>query len=138
MADNYEYEETLASRGVPIVGNDGSANEEEDQEDETEVDISADDIRQARIVVTARADVVPDNTNPSRTRPTFSMEAPVARNTLGLAKDPRPSEPRPLDRYDPFAMEIDQPAGSSDPGNAAGIVAADLLRALGLQITSTF
>ena len=121
MADNYEYEETLAYRGVPIVGNDGSASEEEDQEEETEVAISADDIRQARTVVTARADALPDITNPPRTRLTFSLEAPVARNTSGLAEDPRPSEPRPLDRYEQVAMETGQPAGSSDPGNAACI-----------------
>jgi hypothetical protein len=64
----------------------------------------------------------------------LSLEAPLARNILRLAEDPRPSEPRPLyHRYEQFAIETDQPAGISDPGNATGIDAADLLRvSLGL------
>ena len=100
MADMNENEEILASGGVPTLGVDGSANEEEDQEEDPEDITSSDNIRQARTVVTARDDDIPDNTNPSHTRMTFSLETPVARNTLGLAEDPRPSEPRPLDRYE--------------------------------------
>ena len=33
MSDMNQFEETLASGGVPIPGVDGSANEEEDQEE---------------------------------------------------------------------------------------------------------
>jgi hypothetical protein len=81
------------------------------------------------VVTTCDADL-PDNTNLPRTRLTFSIEAPVARNDLGLEEDPRP---RPLDRYEQFAIETNQPAGSSDLGNAAGIAATNLLReSLGL------
>ena len=110
-----------------------SVNEEDDQEEDPEDITSVDNIRQTRDVVTARADALPDNSNLPRTRLAFSVEAPVARNTLGLAEDPRPGELGPLDRYEQFAVEIDQPAGNSDLGNAACIAAADLRReSLGL------
>ena len=97
-------EEILASGGFPTLGVDGSANEEEDQEEDPEDIIGNDNIRQVRTVVTARADVLPDNNNLPRTRLTFSVEATAARNTLGLAEDPRPSELGPLDRYEQFAI----------------------------------
>jgi hypothetical protein len=133
MSDMNEHEETLASGEVPIPGAEGSANEEDGQEKDADDITNADNIRQAHAVVTARVDAPPDNTNLPRTRLTFIVEAPVARNSLGPTEDPRPSELRPLDRYEQFAMETDQPAGSSDLGNAASIDAADLLReSLGL------
>jgi hypothetical protein len=130
MSDMNEFEETLASRGVLILGGDASANEEAEEEEENDDITNANNIRQAHTVVTTRDAALPDNTNLPRTRLTFSIEAPVARNALGLAEDPRL---RPLDRDEQFATETDQPVGSSELGNAAGIVAADLLReSLGL------
>jgi len=68
MADMNEDEEILASGEVPTLGVEGSANEEEDQEEDPEDITSADNIRQARAVVTARANALPDNTNLPRTR----------------------------------------------------------------------
>jgi hypothetical protein len=96
MSDMNEFEETLASGGVPIPGGDASANEEAEQEEEDDDITSADNIRQARIVVSTRDAALPGNTNLPRTRLTFSIEAPAVRNALGLAEDPRPM---PLDRY---------------------------------------
>ena len=92
-----EFEETLASGGVPILGGDASANEEAEEEEEDDDITNVDNIRQAHTVVTTRDAALPDNTNLPRTRLTFSIEAPVARNALGLAKYTRPM---PLDRYE--------------------------------------
>ena len=100
MSDMNEFEKTLALGGVPILGGDASANEEAEQEEEDDDITSADNIRQARVVVTTRDAALPDNINLPRTRLTFSIEAPIARNALDLAKDPRP---RPFDRYEQFA-----------------------------------
>ncbi len=126
-----EFEDALASGGVPILGGDASASEEAEEEEDDNDITNNDNIRQSHTVVTTRDTALPDNTNLPRTRLTFSIEAPVARNALGLAEDPRP---RPLDRYEQFDTETNQPAGSSELGNAAGIAAADLLRAsLGLM-----
>ncbi len=72
------------------MGGDDSANEEAEQEEDPDDITSADNTRQARAVVTTRADALPDNNNLPRTRLTFIVEAPVARNPLGLAEDPRP------------------------------------------------
>ena len=108
MADMNEDEEILASGGVPTLGVKGSTSEEEVQEEEPEDITSSDNIRQARTVATARVDALPDNTNLPRTRLTFSIEALVARNTLGLAEDPRPIELGPLDRYEQLAMETEE------------------------------
>ena len=71
MSDMNEHEETLAS--VPIPGVEGPANDEDDQEEDPDDTTSADNIRQAHTVVTARADALPDNTNLPRTRLTFRV-----------------------------------------------------------------
>ena len=76
------------------------ANEEAEEEEEDNDITNADNIRQAHTVVTTRDAALPDNTNLPRTRLTFSIEAPVARNALSLAEDPRP---KPLDRFEQFA-----------------------------------
>ncbi len=95
MSDVNEFEETLASGGVPIPDGDASANEEAEEDDDDDDITNNDNIRQAQTVVTTRDADPPYNTNPPRTRLTFSIEAPAARNALGLAEDPRPM---PLDQ----------------------------------------
>ena len=91
MSDMNPFEETLASGGVTIPGGDASANEEADEDDDDDDITNSDNIRQAHTVVTTRDDAPPDNTNHPRSRLTFSIEAPVARNALGLTEDPRPT-----------------------------------------------
>ena len=68
-----EFDETLASGGVPILCGDASANEEAEQEEEDDDITSADNIRQARAVITARDVALPDNANLPRTCLTFSI-----------------------------------------------------------------
>ena len=90
MSDMNQFEETLASGGVPIPGGDASANEEAEEDDDEDDITNSDNIRQAQTVVTTRDAAPLGNTNLPRDRLTFSIEAPVARNALGLTEDPRP------------------------------------------------
>ncbi len=99
MSDINEFEDALASGGVPILGGAASANEVAEEEEDDDDITNRDNIRQAHTVITTRDAALPDNTNIPRTRLTFSIEAPVARNALGLAEDPRHM---PLDRYEQF------------------------------------
>ena len=120
-----QFEETLASGGVPIPGGDASANDEAEEDDDEDDITNSDNIRRAQTVVTTRDAAPLGNANLPRDRLTFSIEAPVARNALGFTEDPRP---RTLNLNEQVAAETSQPAGSSELGNAAGIAAANLLR----------
>ena len=97
MSDMNQFEETLASGGVPIPGGDASADKKAEEDDDDDDITNSDNIRRAQTVVTTRDVALPDNTNLPRDRLTISIEAPVARNALGLKED---SMPRPLDRYE--------------------------------------
>jgi hypothetical protein len=124
MSDMNQFEETLASGGVPIPGGNASANEEAEEDDDEDDITNSDNIRRAQTVVTTRDAAPLGNTNPPRDRLTFSIEAPVARNALGLTEDPRPMT---LDQNEQNAAETSLPASSSEPGDAAGIAATNLL-----------
>jgi hypothetical protein len=126
MNDMIDDEHTPFDGEVPTLGvpsrEDGEISESEDE-------VDADDIRNARTVITTDL----DNREPPRAAParlTFSL--PDARGNLDPEEDPKPRATRPLDIYEQFLGTADPPA-TSDMGNEAGQAAADLLRiSLGL------
>jgi hypothetical protein len=124
MSDMNHYEDALASGGIPTVGRDASSLEEAEEDDDEDDIADAVNIRQATVVVTPRDAAPLDNTILPPDRLTFGIPAPVARNTLGLTQDPRPMT---LDQNEQNAAETSLPASSSEPGDAAGIAATNLL-----------
>ena len=124
MNDLIEDEQTpLDGGGVPLPD---ASTREEGEISESEDELDANDIRNARTMITTDL----DNREPPRVAParlTFSLPEP-----LGNEEDPNPRATRPLDRYEQFLGTADPPA-TADLGNETGQAAADLLRnSLGL------
>jgi hypothetical protein len=126
MNDMIDDEQILFDGEVPTLG---VPSRENGEISESEDEVGADDIRNARTVITTSF----DNRDPPRAAParlTFSL--PDVRDKLDLEEVPKPRATRPLDIYEHFLGTADPPV-TSDMGNEAGQAAADLLRnSLGL------
>ncbi len=121
MSDVIDDEQTPFDGGVPTLRvpsrEDGEISESEDE-------VDADTIRNARTIIPTSC----ENRAPTRGAParlTFSL--PDVRDNMDPEEDSKPRATRPLDRYEQFIGTAEPPA-TSDLGNEARQVAADLLR----------
>ena len=110
------FDGEVLTLGVPSR-KDGEISESEDE-------VDADAIRNARIVITTSFDSR-DHPRAAPARLTFSL--PDARDEIDPEEDPKPRATRHLDGYEQILGTADPPA-TSDLGNEAGQAAADLLR----------
>jgi hypothetical protein len=122
MNDLIEDEQTPFDGGgypIPDVSSreDGEISESEDE-------LEADTIRNARTVITTNL----DDRDPPRAAPArLTSSLPETRGNLNPEEDPKPLATRPLDRYEQFLGSADPPA-TSDMGNEAGQASTYLLR----------
>ena len=113
---------------TPLDGGDVSLpnalTREEGEISESEDELDANDIRNARTMITTDLDIrEPLRVVPARL--TFILPEPLG--NLSPEEDPKPRATRSLDRYEHFLGTADTPA-TADLGNEAGQTAADLLR----------
>ena len=113
MNDFIEHEQTpLDNGGVPLPD---APTREEGEILESEDELDANDIRNARTVITSHL----DSRKPPRAAParlTFSLPEPLG--NLSHEEDPEPRATRSLDRYEQFLGTADPPA-TADLGNEA-------------------
>ena len=128
MNDSIEDEQTPLDGGdVPLP--DASSREDGDEISENDDELYANDIRNARTVITTDL----DNREHPRAAParlTFSF--PKSLGNLSPEEYPKPRATRPFDRDEQF-LGTDEPPATADLGNETGLAVADLLRnSLGL------
>ncbi len=112
-------------RRLPVT-EDGEVSESEDE-------IDADFLRNAKTVVTPFVDSFDERVPPRAASARLNFHIPNDSDALGFEENPRPSTTRPLDRIEQLFVVADPPVTSNKLGNEAGQDAAELPRdSLGL------